>query len=206
MGAGAERRGIELKAVTYVWTTGPSWIGRTDIRPAQPISCISGHCPIHLDLNDADRGSHCRRVIDGPTGYGDDAGNRARRARGIDENAGWQRCAGWESKRSDPRAPIESTVGLQVLVGIPESTIIHRVDSEAGVIAPPGQALQLRAAAFQDAVLGFEGVQRVAWHAAGVADGWVHGATGNAIAERDISGAVHGNAAHPAEGRVGRIR
>src|SRR4029078_12503146 len=48
--------------------------------------------------------------------------------------------------------------------------------------------------------------ERVAYEMAGVAERWPDGAARRAVAEADVAGLVHRNAAHPAVGRVGNVR
>src|SRR5260370_19749078 len=52
-----------------------------------------------------------------------------------------------EFEACDPRAPIEATGRFQILVGIEERAIIHRVDTHGTVVAPPVKIARLRAPA-----------------------------------------------------------
>src|SRR5215471_18781807 len=100
-------------------------------------------------------------------------------------------------------APVEASCRLQILGGVPERAVVHRVDAKAAVVAPPGEAAVLGAAAGLDVDLRAERAQGIRGSAAGEADRGIEAARGNAVTDGDVTGVVHCGATHPAEARVG---
>src|SRR5256714_9790287 len=115
-----------------------------------------------------------------------------------------------EPERDDTRVPrAEDQVGAQILLRVPERTVVGGIDGEIAVITPatfdlrlwsdagPGDLLRLR-----HLTGGSAGI------ASRVADGRIVVGTRGAEAESDVAGVIHGDAPHPTpervRGRVGR--
>src|SRR6185437_14642839 len=80
-----------------------------------------------------------------------------------------------EFEAADAGAPVERAGVLQVLVGVPESAVVHRINRHAAVVTPAIEvAAALRAAAIHDARFRAQGAERVAGKTAGVADRRIH--------------------------------
>src|SRR5262249_50846472 len=113
----------------------------------------------------------------------------------------------WELERANARAPVEAAAGLQVLVGVPEGAVVHRVHRHRAVVAPAMEVTRLRAHPGLQRRLALRHLPKgVTCQPSGVADSWAYRTAGDAIAKGDIARLIHGDAAHPAVVGVGRVR
>src|SRR5439155_12627511 len=51
---------------------------------------------------------------------------------------------GRELERADPGTPVEGAIGGDVLVRVPERTVVRGIDGHRGVVSPPREASGLR--------------------------------------------------------------
>src|SRR5215472_10335841 len=106
--------------------------------------------------------------------------------------------AAGNSEGCKPCAPVKRATGLEVLRGVPERAVVHRIDRHAGVISPAVQTPELRARAFNYARFRLKGSRWVSGRTHRKANRGVNQAAGHAIANRDVPNLIHGNAPHPA--------
>ena len=112
-----------------------------------------------------------------------------------------------ESELSDSRAPRRRSSYGEVLRRVPERAVVHGVDREVAVVAPPGRGSRLAACAIEQMRLALsERVGGVDDEATRVADLRVDAAARCAESDGEVTLMIHRGASHPPPGRVGRIR
>jgi hypothetical protein len=110
-----------------------------------------------------------------------------------------------ELERRNAGTPFEGAVVLQVLVGIPERTIIRGIHTHTRVVPPPAQISCLGPRAFYNTGFNRQETRGISWGATSIANAGVEAVTGDTIAECKMADFVHGDTPHPAVGRVPRI-
>lgn len=93
----------------------------------------------------------------------------------------------------------------QVLIRIPERTIVHGIDAHTGIVTPPGTP-GLTARATEENGFRLHDPQEIGGNPTREADRWKYRGTRNAIPQCNVARSVHCDAAHPAMLRVGAKR
>src|SRR5205809_1117849 len=97
--------------------------------------------------------------------------------------AGWAAGAGWIPERADVSLPGDGGSGGVVFVGVPEGTVVGRIDRKHRVVAPAPVRMGLRAGAGQQRGLALrQRPQRIADEPAGVTNRWESVTAGGAVA------------------------
>src|SRR4029077_20961357 len=108
---------------------------------------------------------------------------------------------------ADARSPVEGAGGRVILLRVPESAVVDRVDGQVAVVAPASARTSLAASARQQSRFALrQRARRIASQPSGVPDLGMDGGARSRESKSKVSLVVHGGAAHPAPGRVGLIR
>jgi len=113
------------------------------------------------------------------------------------------RAAG-EFKRTDKRRPVERAIRGEIFVGVPERTVVARIDAQRSVVSPSRETAGLRTRTFDQAGLGSHRARRITRRPAGVTDSWMDRSARRAVAESNVSRSIHRGAAHPAVNSICR--
>ena len=112
--------------------------------------------------------------------------------------------AGRDAEDANARVPHEGVFRhVVVLIGVPEGALVYRINRHGAIVTPAAIRSRVHARAFHNRGFRLHGSQRVAIFVDGVANGgFGDSGIGDAVAEGDVTGAIHGNTAHPTVGVV----
>src|SRR5215469_5113667 len=102
-----------------------------------------------------------------------------------------------ESERSHAGAPVKAAGCNVIFLGVPEGAVVLWIDGHAAVITPALETVDLDAGAVRQEERRLHGARRISRCPSNYGNARIDAVAGDAEAERNISNAIHRDAAHP---------